>query len=106
MILDAHRGELKAKKEEEKAPPELTWMFPSSTGTPRTPNTMDRTWANCLEIAGITKRFTLHGQGYTFTDLVRLANVDSVVHRALTGHVTGEMQRHYSTVGRTKNAPP
>jgi hypothetical protein len=36
---------------------------------------------------------------YTFTDLVRLANVDEVVRRALTGHVTEEMQRHYSSVG-------
>jgi hypothetical protein len=60
---------------------------------------MDRAWARCLEIAGITKRFTLHGLRYTFTDLVRLANVDAVVRRALTGHVTEEMQRHYSTVG-------
>lgn len=48
---------------------------------------------------GIDKRFTIHGLRYTFTDLVRLANVDAVVRRALTGHVTEEMQRHYSTVG-------
>ena len=34
-----------------------------------------------------------------FTDLVRRANVDAVVRRAPTGHVTEEMQRHYSTVG-------
>ena len=27
------------------------------------------------------------------------ANVDAVVRRAPTGHVTEEMQRHYSTVG-------
>ena len=46
-----------------------------------------------------SNRFTLHGLRYTFTDLVRLANVDAVVRRALTGHVTEEMQRHYSTVG-------
>jgi integrase len=46
-----------------------------------------------------TKRFTVHGLRYTFTDLVRRANVDAVVRRALTGHVTEEMQRHYSTVG-------
>src|SRR5262249_18483219 len=31
--------------------------------------------------------------------LTRLANLDAVVRRALTGHVTEEMQRHYSTVG-------
>ena len=41
----------------------------------------------------------MHGLRYTFTDLVRRANVDAVVRRALTGHVTEEMQRHYSTVG-------
>ena len=41
----------------------------------------------------------MHGLRYTFTDLVRLANVDAVVRRALTGHVTEEMQRKYSTVG-------
>ena len=56
-------------------------------------------WSKCLVKAGITKRFTLHGLRYTFTDLVRLANVDAVVRRALTGHVTEEMQRHYSHVG-------
>jgi integrase len=77
-------------------------MFPSASGTLRTPNTMDRAWAKCLENAGITKRFTLHCLRYTFTDLVRLANVDAVVRRALTGHVTEEMQRHYSTVDMEK----
>ena len=75
------------------------WMFPSAEGTLRTPNSLDRAWAKCLEHAGITKRFTVHGLRYTFTDLVRRANVDAVVRRALTGHVTEEMQRHYSTVG-------
>src|SRR5678810_216979 len=74
-------------------------MCPSTEGTLRTPNALDRAWAKCLQQAEITKRFTLHGLRYTFTDLVRLANVDAVVRRALTGHVTEEMQRHYSHVG-------
>ncbi|HSR99695.1 MAG TPA: site-specific integrase [Kofleriaceae bacterium] len=74
-------------------------MFPSNVGTYRTPNTLDGAWAKCLTKAGIEKRFTIHGLRYTFTDLVRLANVDAVVRRALTGHVTEEMQRHYSSVG-------
>jgi hypothetical protein len=74
-------------------------MFPSAEGTLRTPNSLDRAWAKCLRQAKITKRFTVHGLRYTFTDLVRRANVDAVVRRALTGHVTEEMQRHYSTVG-------
>ncbi len=75
------------------------WMFPSSTGTLRTPNSLDAAWEKCLALAKIEKRFTVHGLRYTFTDLVRLANVDAVVRRALTGHVTEEMQRKYSTVG-------
>ena len=74
-------------------------MFPSTVGTYRTPNILDAAWAKCLAEAQIDKRFTIHGLRYTFTDLVRLANVDAVVRRALTGHVTEEMQRHYSTVG-------
>jgi integrase len=74
-------------------------MFPSRVGTYRTPNSLDVAWAKCLATAQIDKRFTIHGLRYTFTDLVRRANVDAVVRRALTGHVTEEMQRHYSTVG-------
>jgi len=98
-ILSAHRARLEAAAVEN---PDLTkkgYMFPSSVGTLRTPNTLDRAWQSCLAKAKITKRFTVHGLRYTFTDLVRLANVDAVVRRALTGHVTEEMQRHYSTVG-------
>lgn len=75
------------------------WMFPSRAGTLRTPNSLDKAWAAALEAAEIDKRFTVHGLRYTFTDLVRRANVDAVVRRALTGHVTEEMQRKYSTVG-------
>ena len=74
-------------------------LFPSKTGTLRTANSLDAAFAKCKELAGITKRFTVHGLRYTFTDLVRRANVDAVVRRALTGHVTEEMQRHYYTVG-------
>ncbi len=75
------------------------WMFPSRAGSLRTPNSMDKAWEKALAVAKITKRFTLHGLRYTFTDLVRRANVDAVVRRALTGHVTSEMQQHYSSVG-------
>ena len=74
------------------------WMFPSRAGTLRTPNSIDAAWGKALVTAAITQRFTLHGLRYTFTDLVRQANVDAVVRRALTGHVTEQMQRHYSTV--------
>ena len=94
--LREHRDRL----EETNAPGyELGWMFPSEAGTLRTPNTMDKAWAHCLKAANIKRRFTLHGLRYTFTDLIRLSNADAVVRRALTGHVTQEMQDHYSNVG-------
>ncbi|HEU5478291.1 MAG TPA: hypothetical protein VFU90_00590 [Candidatus Tumulicola sp.] len=71
----------------------------SKVGALRTPNTLDVAFRIAKQESGIEKRFTIHGLRYTFTDLVRRANVDAVVRRALTGHVTEEMQRHYSTVG-------
>ena len=71
----------------------------TSRWTTRTPNTLDVAFRIANQAAGIEKRFTIHGLRYTFTDLVRHANVDAVVRRALTGHVTEEMQRHHSTVG-------
>jgi len=75
------------------------WMFPTSTGTLRTPSSVQKAWKKCIAKAGIDKRFTVHGLRYTFNDLVRRANVDPIVRRALLGHVTEEMQRHYSNVG-------
>lgn len=95
-VLRAHRRRLLVQQ----APGlETGWMFPSSTGSLRTPSSLHKAWERCLELAQIDKRFTVHGLRYTFTDLVRRANVDVVVRRALTGHVTEEMQRKYSTVG-------
>jgi len=75
------------------------WMFPTSVGTLRTPSSVNKPWKRCIAEAGIDKRFTVHGLRYTFNDLVRRANVDPIVRRALLGHVTEEMQRHYSNVG-------
>lgn len=74
------------------------WMFPSKTGTLRATSTMSKAWKRCMTAAGIDKRFTTHGLRYTFTDIIREAEVDPVVRRALTGHVTKKMQHHYSTV--------
>ncbi len=84
--------------EQDKVPNRHTLMFPSATGTLRTPNTLDFAKQKCLELAGIERRFTIHGCRYSFTDLTRLAKVDAVTRRALTGHVTEQMQRHYSSV--------
>lgn len=95
-VLSEHRARLEAAQAPGYA---QGWMFPSEVGTLRTPNSVDRAWAKCLEAAEVKRRFTVHGLRYTFTDLIRLSKADAVVRRALTGHVTDEMQRHYSNVG-------
>ena len=94
-ILRAHRTELMRSQN-----PGLAkgLMFPSRTGTLRTPNSMDAAWADCLVTAKITKRFTVHGLRRTFTDLTRRVGVDAVVIRSMTGHVTERMRDHYSSV--------
>jgi integrase len=96
LILREHRKRMLA----EQAPGlESGWMFPSQVGTLRAPSSLEKAWLRCLKVAGINRRFTIHGLRYTFTDLVRRAKADAVVRRALTGHVTEAMQDHYSSVG-------
>lgn len=95
-VLREHRARLVAAKAPGFA---QGWMFPSDAGTLRTPNTMDRAWAKCLDAAKVKHRFTVHGLRYTFTDLIRLSKANAVVRRELTGHVTQEMQQHDSNVG-------
>jgi hypothetical protein len=81
----------------DKVPNRDTLMFPSSTGALRTPNTLNFAKQKCLELAGIDRRFTIHGCRYSFTKLTQLARVDAVK-GALAGHVIEQMQHHYSYV--------
>jgi integrase len=76
------------------------WVFPAvRTGKLRGANSMRKAWVSCLKAAGITERFTPHGLRRTFNDMLRRAQVDPVIAKALTGHVTEQMREHYSTVG-------
>jgi integrase len=55
----------------------------------------------CLEKAGITRRFTVHGFRHTFNNLVRQvdeARGNAIVLRAMTGHSSEAMTEHYSEV--------
>jgi integrase len=95
-ILREHRQRMLT----EQAPGvESGWCFPSKAGTLREPSSLKRTWEKCLVVAGITDKLTVHGLRWTFNDLSRRAGVDAVVTRSLTGHVTEQMQEHYSSVG-------
>jgi integrase len=46
----------------------------------------------------LSKKITPRAMRRTFQDLAREAEVKDIVTRAISGHVTEEMQRHYSTV--------
>lgn len=94
-ILRAHRQLLLVKQNKGL---EQGWCFPSRKGTLRTPSTLAKAWQACMKEAGITRRFTPHGLRRTFNDLARLAGVDPITTKALTGHVTERMREHYSSV--------
>jgi hypothetical protein len=47
---------------------------------------------------GITKKLTQRALRRTFNDLARAAQVNDLVTRSISGHLTETMQRHYSTV--------
>jgi predicted double-glycine peptidase len=42
--------------------------------------------------------FTQSGMRRTFNDLMRTAQVEAIVTRSISGHLTERMQEHYSTV--------
>jgi integrase len=74
------------------------WVFPSTNKKLRTPASLVNAFKASLDAAGIKKRISPHKLRYCFNDCLRAAGVDSVTGRSLTGHVTEDMQRHYSTV--------
>jgi len=47
---------------------------------------------------GITKKLTQRALRRTFNDLARAAQVNDLVTRSISGHLTEKMQAHYSTV--------
>lgn len=74
-------------------------VFPARTGGYRRPSGMGKAIERSAAEAGVTARVTPHRARYFFTDLVRQAGVDQVTRKAMVGHVTDEMQEHYSSVG-------
>jgi len=74
------------------------WVFPSRTRTLKQTSSLVNAIKSSRKEAGVDARVTPHVMRYAFSDLLRTADVDPVVRRALVGHVTEEMQEHYSTV--------
>lgn len=73
-------------------------LFPSTTGGFRARSSLDVPFRDAAKGIGLTKAITPKAMRRTFQDLARAAEVRDVVTRAVSGHATEAMQRHYSTV--------
>jgi hypothetical protein len=73
-------------------------LFPSVTGSFRAASVLNKPLADVARAIGLNKRFTQCGLRRTFNDLARAAEVQSIVTRSISGHLTQQMQQHYSTV--------
>lgn len=73
-------------------------LFPSSVGTPIRSSRISDALRAARKKAGITKRCTSHGLRRSMNDLLREAEVDPVIAKAIVGHTTDRMREHYSTL--------
>lgn len=65
----------------------------------RSPSCLDRPFDRIAEILKLGYKVSPRCMRRTFQDLARAASISDIVTRAISGHATPEMQRHYSTVG-------
>lgn len=72
-------------------------LFPTEAGGFRSSSCLDHPFAAVGKAIGLTYPVTPRAMRRTFQDLAREAEVHDVVTRAISGHATESMQRHYST---------
>ena len=73
-------------------------LFPSVTGGFRTMKVLNQPLAEVASRLELGKQITQRALRRTFNDLARAAHVSDLVTRSISGHLTEQMQRHYSTV--------
>jgi hypothetical protein len=73
-------------------------LFPAEDGGFRSDRFLTKAFATTAQLTGLKKRFTPRGMRRTFNDLARLANVEAVVTKSISGHKTDRMREHYSSV--------
>lgn len=72
-------------------------LFPSRSGGFRSRSGLDKPFKAVSTAIGLRHPVTPRAMRRTFQDLMRLAGVDAVVTRSISGHATEGMQLHYST---------
>jgi len=78
------------------------FLFPSTTGGMRSRSVLDKPFADVRQALGWSLRLTPRGMRRTFKDLARQANVSDIVSKAISGHETERMHKHYSTAQLTE----
>jgi site-specific recombinase XerC len=79
---------------------ESEYLFPSTTGGLRSRSALDKPFRDVTKALGWELHITPRAMRRTFQDLARHALIHDVVTRAISGHATERMQRHYSTAER------
>ncbi len=73
-------------------------LFPAVNGKFRSPCVLNKPLADVSEELKLGKKITQRALRRTFNDLARAAQVNDLVTRPISGHLTEKMQHHYSTV--------
>lgn len=73
-------------------------LFPADEGGFRSECFLTKSFAAVGGLIGLKKNFTPRGMRRTFNDLARVANVEALVTKSISGHLTERMREHYSTV--------
>lgn len=73
-------------------------LFPAVNGKFRSPSVLNAPLADVSNELGLGKKFTQRGLRRTYNDLARAVNVNGLVVRSISGHLTESMQHHYSSV--------
>jgi hypothetical protein len=93
-VLREHAKSLEGKMAESE------YLFPSTTGGLRSRSALDKPFRDVVKALKWDLKVTPRAMRRTFQDLARRAQVHDLVTRAISGHATDRMQRHYSTAQR------
>jgi integrase len=73
-------------------------LFPAVNGKFRSPSVLNKPLADVAMELKLGKTITQRALRRTFNDLARAAQVNDLVTRSISGHLTERMQHHYSSV--------
>ena len=79
------------------------WLFPNSRGGLHSGSPISKVLPKALAAASVDRRVTVHGLRHTANDLLKRVADDEIV-RAIIGHSTPQMTRHYSHIEESEKA--